>query len=149
MEKKVKQTKKSYKVTYNWFKLDFSKKGKVIQLIQREVFDSITVLLFESHGYKTKEVKKQSNNKDDYTIEIDGTIQQCQKHLHDLNNIGSNNIDKIKLKLAGHRLIRLLPKGIRNKLFSTNKSNEEKIQSLCDKLLVVGISLDISIKKNV
>ena len=142
------------KVVYKWEKIPFQvdKHAKVLskvhqggyKLAQSMVFNAVTELLASAHGYKVKELKELSEGKEQYAIYIEGTIEQCQKHLDDLHN-GKRNKDewgKIYTKIQNNFMFKRLKPKIK---VSKGDAVSTKFNKVCEGLLTFGIILEVYI----
>lgn len=145
------------KIVYEWKKTPFveaqtdsllvkaQKKGyKVAQAV---VFEAITELLAQAHGYRVKELRKQSESKDHFAIYIVGSKAECEKHLQEVKEGKRNSqtyqeaINKVRNNMFFKRLRK-------NPSIGKASIKQSKFDKLCDDLLLFGISLEVYIDES-
>lgn len=125
---------KTHRITYKWYKIPYYVDEKAgflkkflpanLKFIQNKVFNSLTKTLFNAHG---NTIKEEDKRKEEFTIYIDGSKEECEKMKGEFDNLHLLNMDDALKKV---------PFFYRKKVAQMKGTKLEKLQAQLEMLLI-------------
>lgn len=127
----------THKIVYEWEKMPYLVEDamplrlrvsiRMRQFLQKKVFNSVTHSIMASHGNK---IRKEDRDKVSFELFIEGTEEECLKHLKDLHNLKKADLDAA---------VEMIPANIRVKV----AKEDTRFQKVTDQLLGLNIILEV------
>lgn len=129
------------KFIISWYKLPIE--NKFVKIVQQEVFLLLSKTMYEAHGYKLKDFTKEQRKDPHQSIEIDGSLEECEAYQSKMENFGLNKVNETIQAIKHHRMFKFLPNKIRKRMTGIHHSKENNaMDKIKSQLLPIGIVLD-------
>jgi hypothetical protein len=103
--------------------------NKIIRMVQSQMYDFISKMLYELAGIKTKELTKEQKQDPQKEIIYDGDIEDLQQYERNFEDMPKEKVDQVINKLKG-RLGRLLPRKKRDHIRVFSNTDNKPIYKL-------------------
>jgi len=120
--------------------------NKLLNLSQKQVFDYLTIRIFEHSNRNWKSMSKKERSDTHKVLESHGTLEECNKLLFEWENMNKYDFMDLNNKVKECKLYRFLPMRTRKRLTKPS-NNDEYFQKFQNFLIALGISLTVSVEK--